>query len=126
MDYFANQLRSLFQATDVTRRELAAALDVPVTTVCEWARGEATPDLWELREIADYFDLPCAYFLDDANDLPDLDELTAELGLSPDTLNLLESLANRGPKEVLDAVDGAVFNMLECFQYMSRNKGGAL
>lgn len=120
MDYFANQLKSLFQATDVTRRELAEVLDVPVSTVSEWARGDATPDLCELRDIAEYFELPVSFFLDDTDSFLDMDKVAAELGLSPVTLDLLEMMADTEPDNIMDAVDNAVYTLLDSFRRVRR------
>lgn len=122
MDYFANQLRSLFQATDVTRRELAEVLDVPVSTVSEWAHGNATPDLCELRDIAEYFELPVSFFLDDADCFLDMDKVAAELGLSPVTLDLLEMMTDTEPDNIMDAVDNAIYTLLDSFRRVRRER----
>ena len=57
-DYFRRRLCELLTLSDGLRVELARQLRVPVQTVRDWESGEDIPNVYQFREIADFFGLP--------------------------------------------------------------------
>ena len=54
----------LLQSRDMTQKELAKALSLPVTTLNGYVRGHREPDYETLQRFADYFGVSCDYLLD--------------------------------------------------------------
>ena len=105
---FSRRLRGLFTITDYQPAALAKCLGVGVQTVRQWESGTAVPDVNQFREIAAFFGLPYAWFLDGAARQPDASVMAAALGLHEDTVEDLMDLAEDASDPVLDAVDSAV------------------
>lgn len=110
--YFSRRLRGLFTITDYRREDLARRLGVTVQTVRLWESGGAVPDVYQFREIAAFFDLPYAWFLDGADTIPPTPVLAARLGLSEDTIDCLMELAEEESEDVLEALDDAVYAVI--------------
>ena len=105
---FSRRLRGLFTITDYQPAALAKRLGVGVQTVRQWESGTAVPDVNQFREIAAFFGLPYAWFLDGADGQPDAAVMAEKLGLHEDTVEELMELAEDTSGPVLDAVDSAV------------------
>lgn len=91
------------------RGELARHLGVAVPTVNRWLNGISTPNVYQFREIAHFFGMPYDWFLEDEGSIPDVDNLAAKLGLSPETVGtLLEMVSEGGNEAALEAVDNAL------------------
>lgn len=105
---FSRRLRGLFTITDDQPAALAKRLGVGVQTVRQWESGTAVPDVNQFREIAVFFGLPYAWFLDGADGQPDAAVMAEKLGLHEDTVEELMELAEDTSGPVLDAVDSAV------------------
>ena len=105
---FSRRLRGLFTITDYQPAALAKCLGVGVQTVRQWESGTAVPDVNQFREIAAFFGLPYAWFLDGADGQPDAAVMAEKLGLHEDTVEELMELAEDTSGPVLDAVDSAV------------------
>ena len=105
---FDHRLKSVLSDSGVERGELARHLGVSVPTVNRWLNGISTPNVYQFREIAYFFGLPYDWFLEDEGSIPDVDDLAAKLGLSPETVEALLDLAGAESPEVLTAVDDAV------------------
>ena len=105
---FSRRLRGLFTITDYQPAALAKCLGVGVQTVRQWESGTAVPDVNQFREIASFFGLPYAWFLDGADGQPDAAVMAEKLGLHEDTVEELMELAEETSGPVLDAVDSAV------------------
>ena len=105
---FSRRLRGLFTITDYQPAALAKRLGVGVQTVRQWESGTAVPDVNQFREIAAFFGLPYAWFLDGADGQPDAAVMAEKLGLHEDTVEELMELAEETSGPVLDAVDSAV------------------
>ena len=105
---FSRRLRGLFTITDYQPAALAKRLGVGVQTVRQWESGTAVPDVNQFREIASFFGLPYAWFLDGADGQPDAAVMAEKLGLHEDTVEELMELAEDTSGPVLDAVDSAV------------------
>lgn len=61
---FGDQIMELLQSRDMTQKELAKALSLPVTTLNGYVRGHREPDYETLQRFADYFGVSCDYLLD--------------------------------------------------------------
>ena len=105
---FSRRLRGLFTITDYQPAALAERLGVGVQTIRQWESGTAVPDVNQFREIAAFFGLPYAWFLDGADGQPDAAVMAEKLGLHEDTVEELMELAEETSGPVLDAVDSAV------------------
>ncbi len=105
---FNRRLRGLFTITDYQPAALAERLGVGVQTIRQWESGTAVPDVNQFREIAAFFGLPYAWFLDGADGQPDAAVMAEKLGLHEDTVEELMELAEDTSGPVLDAVDSAV------------------
>ena len=105
---FSRRLRGLFTITDYQPAALAERLGVGVQTIRQWESGTAVPDVNQFREIASFFGLPYAWFLDGADGQPDAAVMAEKLGLHEDTVEELMELAEETSGPVLDAVDSAV------------------
>ena len=105
---FSSRLKSVLSASGVERGELARYLGISVPTVTRWLNGISTPNVYQFRDIAHFFGLPYDWFLGEWNEIPDADALAVKLGLSPETVEALLSLAEDEAPEVLTAVDDAV------------------
>lgn len=105
---FSRRLRGLFTITDYQPAALAKRLGVGVQTVRQWESGTAVPDVYQFREIAAFFGLPYAWFLDGSDGQPDAAAMAEKLGLHEDTVKDLMDLAEDASGPVLDAVDSAV------------------
>ena len=111
-DYFRRRLCELLTLSDGLRVELARQLRVPVQTVRDWESGEDIPNVYQFREIADFFGLPYAWFLDGKDATPNAAELAELLGLSESTVELLTDLEKTATPELLDAVDDTIFALV--------------
>lgn len=105
---FSRRLRGLFTITDYQPAALAKRLGVGVQTIRRWEDGTAAPDVHQFREIAAFFGLPYAWFLDEADGRPSAPMLAEMLGLHEDTVEDLMELAEDAPGDVLEALDSAV------------------
>ena len=105
---FSKRLKDVLSASGMERGELARHLGVSVPTVNRWLNGISTPTVYQFREISCLFGLPYDWFLEDEGNIPDVDDLAAKLGLSPETVEALLDLAGTESPEILTAVDDAV------------------
>ncbi len=106
---FDKRLKDVLSASGVERGELARHLGVSVPTVNRWLNGISTPNVYQFREIAHFFGLPYDWFLEDEGCIPDVDDLAAKLGLSPETVGILLDMVSEGGNEAtLEAVDNTL------------------
>ena len=111
--FFDKRLQALLTITGVTRQNLASRLGVTVPVVSRWLNGTSTPDVYQFREIARFFGMPYEWFLDGGDGFPSTEELAARLGLDEDTVACLLELSRTESKEVLEALDNAVFALID-------------
>ncbi len=109
---FDRRLKALLSENCMPRAELARRLGVTVPVVSRWLNGASAPDVYQVQAVARLFGLPCAWFLDGRDGMPAPSDMAALLGLSGDTVCLLMELAENEPEEVLDAVDDAVYAVI--------------
>ena len=109
---FSRCLRSLLAVSGVNHAELACHMGVAAPVVYRWENGTSAPDIYQFQKIARFFGVPCSWFLDSENNLPNVPELAAWLGLSEDTVDSLLVLAEGKSRDVLDALDDAVYALV--------------
>ena len=61
---FGEILRELLEDNDVTQKQMAADLNIAVSTLGNYVRDNREPDYKTLKRIADYFDVSVDYLLD--------------------------------------------------------------
>lgn len=109
---FTNRLQTALRASGKSREELACCVGVSPSTISRWVNGIGLPDVYQFREIARFFDVSSEWFLRDASPLSDPEEISAKLGLSPDTVGELIEMARTESPEVMAALDGAIRSLL--------------
>ena len=62
---------------------LARHLGVSVPAVNRWLNGISTPNAYQFRAIAHYFSMPYDWFLEEEGGVPNADDMSVKLGLSP-------------------------------------------
>ena len=63
MEIFCNRLKELRNNKNISQKELAGLLNTNNSSICDWERGRAQPDLQTLAKIAIYFDVSTDYLL---------------------------------------------------------------
>ena len=89
-----------------TQREIAKAMGLSQQTVSKKLQGETSIALHDLVKVADYFDVPPAYFLDGSGD-PEMSRVEERVREKPGPLRDLALLAcslSHGDQEKLLAV----------------------
>ena len=61
---FSDKLRLLIEEQDLTQKQLAYDLKIPVSTLGGYVQGTSEPDFQTLKIIASYFDVTTDYLLD--------------------------------------------------------------
>lgn len=64
VDSFA-KLAKLVQNNGLTFYQLGKRLGIPSSFFSEWKRGKMMPKIDKLKILADYFDVPITYFLEE-------------------------------------------------------------
>ena len=106
---FDHRLKYLLTISGVERGELACYLGVPIPMVNRWLNGISVPNVYQFRELAHFFGMPYDWFLEDGDSIPNVNDLAAKLGLSPETVSMLLELVSEGGNEaVLEAVDNTL------------------
>lgn len=106
---FDERLKNLLAVSGVSREELACHLDVAVPVVNRWLNGYAVPDVYQFQAIAQFFGMPCQWFLDGGDGFPAAAELAEKLGLSEVTVKAMLFMAGSEDAEVMGAVDNAIW-----------------
>lgn len=111
MSYFNRSLQNLLTISGTDAAELAQSLGVELPEMNRWLHGSAAPDVYQLQEIAKRFGMPYSYFFESGQSLPNAPEVAAWLGLSEETVETLMEMADTEPKDVMEALDDAIFAM---------------
>lgn len=114
---FSRRLRNLFILTGLRQEILAHRAGVTVETVRQWESGIKLPDVNQFKLIANIFGVSYTWLLDGVDVAPS--DMAVLLGLSEDTVCLLMDLAENEPEEMLDAVDDAVYAVVDAMQRVS-------
>ncbi len=59
-----DRIRELLQSHDMTQKQLADALSIPLTTLSGYVRNYREPDYATLKLLAGYFGVTCDYLLE--------------------------------------------------------------
>ena len=113
---FDRCLKNLLTISGVTCEELARHLNVSVPEVRRWMNGLSVPDMYQFRDVAQFFGLPYEWFLDGGSGLPDVEELAELLGLNLDTLEGLLTLAATENEDILEPLDDAIYAIVTSFR----------
>ena len=60
---FSERLRRLIEEKDITQKQLALDLHIPVSTLGGYVQGTSEPDFETLKRLAKYFEVSCDYLL---------------------------------------------------------------
>ena len=63
---FANRIKELRKQYDLTQQQLADAIGVRKTTICNYEKGYSTPTYETRQKLSKYFKLESSYFIPDA------------------------------------------------------------
>jgi len=63
MEIFCERLRSLRLEKDLNQADVAKVMNVVLGTISNWERGLSSPNIAELKQLADYFDVTADYLL---------------------------------------------------------------
>jgi len=87
---FPEQLRKLLENRNVTQEELAMHLGVARQSVSQWKDGKTMPNIYYLKKISAFFDVPYEYLLDGIqNENKENVNIGTELGLSDEAILIL-------------------------------------
>ena len=106
---FDQRLLSLMIIGGVSREELARRLRVPVPVVSRWLNGTSTPDVYQLREIARFLDVPYEWLLGDGGGLSTKAKLAKKLGLSEETVGAMMFVADSDDSAIMKEVENAIW-----------------
>ncbi len=105
---FDKCLRNLFTVSGTRCEDLAGHLGVAVPVVRRWANGASAPDVYQFKEIADFFGVPYGWFLGPDDGGPTAEQMAVRLGLREEVVEDMMVLAETEADEVLTALDEAV------------------
>lgn len=92
---FPSQLRKLLDKPDMTQEKLAVALDISRQSVAQWKDGKTMPDIYYLKKIADFFDVPYEYLLDGVqSEKKENIEINKRLNLSDSAIEALKNFTH--------------------------------
>ena len=113
---FDRQLRNLLYVRDIERKDLARELGVSVPTLNRWMCGASIPDVYQLQQIASYFDVSYSWLLD--GEESDAAELAKRLNISDGTVKAMLCVADSECQEVMPAVEKAIWSVLSAVMSM--------
>lgn len=64
-----DKIRMLRESREISRKELAEALNLDQSTIGKYERGVIEPSLQVIKQLADFFAVPVDYFLSNINDI---------------------------------------------------------
>ena len=90
---FPSRLRSLIEEKGVSQKELADFIGVKRQTIAKWRDGITAPDMYSIRELAEYFDVSLEYLYGDSKSKIKENLLISEnLGLSDKAIDTIMKL----------------------------------
>lgn len=66
-EYFSKQLQVVMKERNLQQNELADLLDVSESTVGKWILKKSLPRMGIIQKLADYFNKPKSFFLEEGN-----------------------------------------------------------
>ena len=58
----------LLQKNKVTAYRVAKETDIPTSTLSDWKIGRSQPKIDKIQKIAEYFDVPITYFIEEGKE----------------------------------------------------------
>jgi repressor LexA len=102
------KLKELRNLKGVSQAELGKALDVERSTVCQWEKGNRSPDYMTLCKIADFFGVTVDYLLGRENELAIKNQIdVGELEMYP--IPLVGKVVAGMPIECEEYIEGYVY-----------------
>ena len=83
----ARNIQKYLDANNVTRKELAAAIDAPYTTVCGWLGAKSYPRIDKIERMANFFGVQKKDLVED------------EIGITPEKIEKILEQTKRIPHE---------------------------
>jgi len=102
---FPSQLRKLLDKPDMTQEKLADSLGVARQSVAQWKDGKTMPDIYYLKKIAEFFDVPYEYLLNGGdNEKKENIDVGQVTGFSDEAIEKLKRMNNDHEGTFLTAV----------------------
>lgn len=91
-----DRILELLQSRDMTQKQLAAELALPLTTLNGYVRNYREPDYATLKLLADYFEVSCDFLLDHA---PKQGKAVLIAALSPEEAAFFKNCRSLRPEQ---------------------------
>ena len=92
---FPRRLRSLFDEARANQQEVADYVGVSRQAVSQWMNGKTTPDCYNFKKVAEFFNVPLEYLYGDTDSkIRENILLSDNLGLSDEAVEAILSLKN--------------------------------
>jgi len=63
-----SKFAKLLQENKITAYRVGKDTNIPTSTLSDWKTGRSQPKIDKLQKIADYFDVPITYFIEEKNE----------------------------------------------------------
>jgi len=60
---FCKRLKELRQEKELTQTDVAKVMNVTYNTICFWEKGRSSPNIYELKQLAQFFNVSTDYLL---------------------------------------------------------------
>ena len=93
-EIFSKNLQTLLKKRHLTQKDVAEAIGVSKSTVCDWIKERAYPRMDKIQLLADYFNIEKSDLIEkkDVYNKYYLDKLAHELHENPDAAQLYEEI----------------------------------
>jgi len=92
---FPRRLRLLFDETRTSQAALAEHIGVSRQAISQWSNGNTTPDCYNFKKLADYFNVPLEYLYGETDSRSQENiRLVNELGLSDEAIDTILAMRN--------------------------------
>jgi len=124
-EIFSKNIKYLLKKNNITRNELADALDVKYTTFCDWVKGRTYPKMEYIQQIATYL-LVTTNALTDEN--PDFDKAQKDgIAINTDINTIDVYMTNSKGKTSLISSDPVTLDLMkDTLENDNRSKHGIL
>lgn len=96
-DILARNLRNLILKSGKDRKEVADSLGFPYSTFTDWINGKKYPRIDRIEKIAEYFQVPKSYLIEDfeekQRDNDTLADIIVQLRTNKELFNVVRELA---------------------------------
>jgi len=63
MEIFCKRLKDMRLEFELTQKAVGDIMCVSYNTICSWEKGRSSPDIYELKKLAEFFDVSTDYLL---------------------------------------------------------------